>query len=141
MTREQALAAICPQCGAASGERCKGTRGRERDTPHRPRTVTVRQKAQTSNRRSAWKEREAQGLIIVQTVEDETDLVELLIACGHLPEERLHNVTRREIERAVEGLHARLITEHKASLGNASPQSTLKFAFIEHGTDSHQGDR
>jgi hypothetical protein len=88
-----------------------------------------------SDRRAAWKQRDAQGLVVLNVVANETDLAEMLIACGLLPPATLHNPTPKEIGLAVAQLLAGMIAEHKAALeedaGDVSPHGTLKFAFIK----------
>ena len=90
-----------------------------------------------SDRRAAWKQRDAQGLVVLNVVANETDLAEMLIACGLLPPATLHNPTPKEIGLAVAQLLAGMIAEHKAELENAagdvSPHATLKFAFMGKG--------
>jgi hypothetical protein len=97
-----------------------------------------------TDRRAAWKQRDAQGLVMLKITGSETDLAELLIACGLLPPATLRNPTRDELARAVEQLHAFLIAEHKTevekAVGEVSPHATLKFAFIVRDTDSHEGN-
>ena len=90
-----------------------------------------------NDRRAAWKQRDAQGLVMLKITGRETDLAELLIACGLLPPATLRNPTRDELARAVEQLHAFLIAEHKTevekAVGEVSPHATLKFAFMGKG--------
>ena len=90
-----------------------------------------------SDRRAAWKQRDAQGLVVLNVVANETDVAELLIALGLLPPATLHNPTPKEIGHAVAQLLAGMIAEHKDALedaaGDVSPHATLKFAFMGKG--------
>ena len=89
-----------------------------------------------SDRRAAWKERDAQGLVVLNVVANETDVAELLIALGLLPPATLHNPTPKEIGLAVAQLLAGMIAEHKDEIeaaGDVSPHGTLKFAFMGKG--------
>ena len=96
-----------------------------------------------SDRRAAWKQREAQGLVRIEIDVNETDLAELLIACGLRPPATLRNPPPKESGLAVAQLRAGMIAEQQAEIaavGKVSPHATLKFAFIVRDTDSHEGN-
>ena len=73
-----------------------------------------------TDRRAAWKQRDAQGLVMLKIAANETDLAELLIACGLLPPATLRNPTPKEIGLAVAQLLAGMIAEHKAEIEKPS---------------------